>query len=519
MPTDDWAYKDGGRHPSTLSLMMGLLLLLLLMAAVLSILLALGHIGMKAALGGLLTLLGIASGMVCLLMFHVRRYLLDPMAQLYAWALRMCDGDMAARIPAEQKGHFAKLTFHVNRLSEALEKLANEMDDVVWTQTQRLQQKNLSLEVLYEVAATISAADTLEQMLDRSADNLMTTLNAQRACLGLYDESGELRSEKLFDHGTHGDDERSVAGDVSLSLPARVAGLAEHPFAEELGAGLVLTIPLRYQLEVLGVFRVVLDSKPKTEPAELEQLLVSVGKHLGMAIAKDRLDEESRKLSLMQERTSLAYELHDSLAQTLAGMRFQVKILGETLAGVEHPSASQELTRIKDILDEAHTELRELIGNFRAPVGERGLSPALKELVDKFRRNSGITTYLQTECDAADVPLAEEIQIIRIVREALSNAQKHSQANMIRVFLRRDGEQRYRLLIEDDGRGFALQHDQPQGGEQLGLMIMHERAAHIGGRLRIDSEIGEGTRISLGFGPACNELDSTRSTQPERAHV
>ena len=499
MPTDDWAHNVEDKRLSMLTIIMGLLLLLLGLAAGLSVLIVIGQPRVQVTLTSLLLVLGIASILVCALMFHVRRYLLEPMAQIYAWALRMCDGDMAARIPPEQKGRFAKLTFHVNRLSEALEKLANEMDDLVSSQTHRLQQKNLSLEVLYEVTATISTADTLDQLLDRATNKLMTNLNAQRACIGLYDEFGFLQPTRLFDACAATENDEDSDDPSLLALPGTIEALAKTPFAQELGNGLILTVPLGHQLKLLGVVRLVFDRRPKSDEVELEKLLASVGQHLGMAITKDRLDEESRKLSLIEERTSLAYELHDSLAQTLASMRFQVKILDETLAGINDPAASQELTRINDHLDEAHTELRELIGNFRAPIDQRGLLPALAEVVEKFRRNSGITTHLQTDCDAVSMPLSKEIQVIRIVRESLSNAQKHSHANMIRVFLRRDGEHRFRLLVEDDGRGFSLGQGSPKGSEQLGLMIMHERAARIGGQLWIDSEVGEGTRVSLIF--------------------
>ena len=241
------------------------------------------------------------------------------------------------------------------------------------------------------------------------------------------------------------------------------------------------------------------NSQQDKDNTEASKLFDNVGKHLGMAVAKARLDEESRKLSLMHERNSLAHELHDSLAQTLAGIGFQVRILAETLGDGEAPAAEREVVRIQNSLDEAHTELRELIANFRSPVDAMGVVPALEELTERFRKESRIATYLQIECPDLQLSPVSELQVLRIVREALNNVRKHSRAQTVRVLVRCESGGTYRILVEDDGVGIGEPAMDGNPGEHLGLSIMHERARRICGDLRIESEPGEGTRISLSF--------------------
>jgi two-component system nitrate/nitrite sensor histidine kinase NarX len=201
----------------------------------------------------------------------------------------------------------------------------------------------------------------------------------------------------------------------------------------------------------------------------------------------------------MEERTRLANELHDSLAQSLASLRFQVRVLDETLHSGKESALWQELEIIENSIDEAYTELRELIAHFRAPMDKRGLIPAIEQAVERFRRNSDIRAFLQLEWDNTKLPAEIEIQVLRIVQEALANIRKHSEANAVRVLMRASKDKRCMVMVEDDGIGIQNKVMEGGPGEHLGLNILQERAARIGGDLKIESEPGEGTRIILRF--------------------
>ena len=507
-PADDWAQAGSSRRHSALLLFMSLVLGLLALAALAGFKLAMGTGGSEALLGVLLASLGLAAIIVSLLMYQVRYHLLVPLAQLYAWALRMCEGDLAARIPTPQAGRFEKLTFHINSLSEALEKLANEMDDAVWAQTERLHHQNQSLETLYEIAATINTCDNLDELLARATKRLMSTVDASAAVIRLRDDDGKLQIRKRIGFDT--DDIRLVGSAARVeeresALESRFLddGVPDdvqiHNTTADAGDVTVMIVPLRYQQQVLGTLSLYARGPMDEDNSDAPKLFDNVGKHLGMAVAKARLDEESRNLSVMRERNSLAHELHDSLAQTLAGLGFQVRMLAETLGDTEAPAAQREVVRVQNSLDEAHTELRELIANFRSPADAMGVVPALEELTQRFQKESPIAIYLQIECPDLQLSPVSGLQVLRIVREALNNVRKHSHAQTVRVLVRCESGGTYKILVEDDGVGLGEPAMEASPGEHLGLSIMHERARRISGDLKIESEPGEGTRIALSF--------------------
>jgi two-component system nitrate/nitrite sensor histidine kinase NarX len=514
-PSEDWAQRGEDRKPSALMIYAAALLAVLALVAVLATRIANHAEGAGGLLAAVWIALAAGAAIVVLLAWQIRRHFLDPLAHLYNWALGMCDGDLSSRIAPEQTGRFAKLTFHINRLSEALEKLANEMDDVVWQQTRRLHQRNKALEILFEVASAINTTGNLNELLTKSAEIIKPIVNGTGSVVRLREDDGEV-------YVLGGADE---SGEVPINDPAfrKIEALLDgerldqrvdiHRSRQDSGELTIVTVPMHYQGRNLGLMSFFTAKADAADADEVQKLLASVGKHLGMAIAKSRLDEESHNLTLMRERTSLAHELHDSLAQSLAGLRFQVKLLGDTLDGEDALQGRRELRRITNSLDGLNTELRDLIANFRAPMDERGLLPALEELADRFGRSSGISTHMHTECNQLKLPAAAEMQVLGIVREALTNAGKHSQAKTVRLLLRCECEGQYNLLVEDDGVGTAAQSTtQDHPGEHVGLQIMEERARRLGGDLRIESEPGEGTRIELRF-----SVESEEQTGEARA--
>ena len=202
-----------------------------------------------------------------------------------------------------------------------------------------------------------------------------------------------------------------------------------------------------------------------------------------------------------KERARLSGELHDSLAQTLASVRMQVRLLDATLQRGDEAQAWQELEKIQDGLEEADRELRELIEHFRAPVDEGGLAPALERAVERFRRACPeVRALLQTRWEGLELPDEAEFQLARVAQEALANVRKHARARTVRVLLAGDAASGHcRLLVEDDGIGFEAPAADAAGGGHIGLGLLRDRAAELGGRLQIESEPGEGTRVALEF--------------------
>lgn len=268
-----------------------------------------------------------------------------------------------------------------------------------------------------------------------------------------------------------------------------------------------LCIPVRFKIRTLGVINLFVDNEIDINE-ELAYLLLSLGAHLGEFFERTFIEKHNRLQLIINERNIIANELHDSLAQTLASLRFQVRILDQSLQPVGDFMAFKTIDSVEHALDEATTDLRELIAHCRVPIDEQGLVPAVKRAVEKFRKETGIHILLQCEEQTLPLPSNMELNAYRIVQEALTNIKKHANAYIVRVLLSRDDDGNIRILIENDGKGFDQKKIHSSEGDHLGLTIMKERAKHLGGNLKIESEPDEGTRVELRFRYQDTESDS-----------
>jgi len=259
-----------------------------------------------------------------------------------------------------------------------------------------------------------------------------------------------------------------------------------------------LCIPVRYKIRTLGVINLFVEDEIEITE-ELAYLLLSIGAHLGEFIERNNIEQKSRQQLIKDERNVIANELHDSLAQTLASLRFQVRILDQSLQPVGDFMAIKTIESVEHGLDEAVTDLRELIAHCRVPIEQQGLVPAVKRAVEKFRKETGIHILLQADEQTLPLPSNIELNAYRIVQEALTNIKKHANAYIVRVLLQHDDQGNIRILIENDGKGFDQRKIHSSEGDHLGLTIMRERARHLGGELKIESEPDEGTRVELKF--------------------
>ena len=475
-------------------------------------------------------LLAAALALLVATAYLVRRDLLVPLAHLRNWALRMRGGNLGARIPLPARGEFAELAGDINELGESVDSLSRNMKAVIRKEMNRAEHKNRSLQVLYDVAASMNVSRDLDDLLTRFLHSLKDVVNARGAVVRLLGEDGQMRL--LMSLGLPRQvTEREQVLPSQECMCGRAASQGTVLIKEDLrgcetmvGARFfdnddvgMIAVPLQYRGRTLGIYNLFVDRAQLPGDKDMIDLLTSVGRHLGMAIEKARMDEEAQRITVMEERTRLAHELHDSLAQSLASLRFQVRVLDETLHGNEEAALWRELEQIENSLDEANKELRTLIEHFRAPAGPLGLVPAVEQLVDTFRRNSSIQIFLHREWRIKQLPESVQMEMVRIIQEALCNVRKHSGAHTVRVMMRSDEQGHCSVLIEDDGTGIVNKLRNGSAGEHIGLSIMEERATRIGGELRIESEPGEGTSVMLTFdvpatAPVAAPVDLKRMT-------
>jgi signal transduction histidine kinase len=206
-----------------------------------------------------------------------------------------------------------------------------------------------------------------------------------------------------------------------------------------------------------------------------------------------------RTLAQAAERGRLARQLHDGLAQSLLGLEMQMAVLRRRVTGTA-PQVDEDLARFHTLLRNEIIGLRELMEEIRAGDSESDdMVEELAEMVERFRRYTGITASFQSQQPLKGVPLRTRREIARILQEALVNIRKHSNAR--RVLVRTDaGNGLWRLTIEDDGRGFPFAGRRSQvelDALRQGPRTISERTRMIGGEMIVESKPGTGASVVI----------------------
>lgn len=222
------------------------------------------------------------------------------------------------------------------------------------------------------------------------------------------------------------------------------------------------------------------------------------------ALDQAALLESTRWAAILDERDRIAREMHDSLAQVLGVAHLRLSALAAHPDLPPDGGARREVEALAGLCHEAYADVREAIVALReSPRADRGLLESLDAYVEKYARQSDVDAVLDNRLPADPaLPPHAEVQVMRVVQEALTNVRKHSGARAAVVRLSQSPEAVV-VDIEDDGVGFSPEHPAGDGG--FGLRTMRERAELAGGTLTIDSTPGRGSRVSVAIprpGPA-----------------
>ncbi|MFD7923214.1 GAF domain-containing sensor histidine kinase [Streptomyces sp. NPDC059740] len=228
--------------------------------------------------------------------------------------------------------------------------------------------------------------------------------------------------------------------------------------------------------------------------ADDERVLRILAQHAAIALTNARLHERSRELTIAEERSRLAHELHDAVSQKLFSLRLTAQA-ATALVDRDPGRAKEELHRVTGLAAEAAAELRAAVVELRpAALDEDGLVATLRSQAQVLdRAHSARVTF--TARGVRALPAAQEEALLRVAQEALHNALRHSHAEQVDVTLVRHGRGAL-LRVADDGRGFVPAAER-RSGRRLGLRSMQDRAAGVGGRLTVASAPGSGTTVEM----------------------
>jgi signal transduction histidine kinase len=349
--------------------------------------------------------------------------------------------------------------------------------------------------LLYQTLLQISNQAPLPEILATIVDGARARLEADQSCVCLT--TSVLRSFE----GDH-DLSDSLAAGIGCGSPQPGRGMEAHVRDHRCAIGSsadyasTLHVPVWSPGELLGDLWLARREGPLFTERDRRYLITLAGL-AAIAIAAARLRENERQGAILAERDRIARELHDSLAQVLGSthLRLRAQLARPDLA--DRPKVAAELQDLAEITEEAYRDVREAILGLREASRSRGLVESLDAFLEKYSHQSGVKASLETTLDhEPDLPTRTEIQVIRVIQEALANVRKHARATHAKVRVSADAPgEGLTIVIEDDGRGFDPSTTTVHRDGGYGLQTMRERMELAGGTLRVDSAPGRGTRV------------------------
>lgn len=417
-------------------------------------------------------------------MYELHSRMLLPLRSLLEAAQHMGAGDFNKRIRYDGNDEFGVVTHAFNAMANDLAALYDQLENRVADKTRELSQSNEALQLLYDISRRVAEGGDSSLLQQRVVETLRQALGNASITLCLSRDKSQT-SYRLISTYDDNHPPFCVAPDCT-SCEARQSHHtrpALHVF------------PIGKGSELFG--ELVVDSG-SLSPWQLHAVQTTAD-ILATSFGLDKQAEQARRLLLMEERTVIARELHDSLAQALSYLKIQVSRLHSLVLRNNDVSAMEGvLDELRDGLNSAYRQLRELLTTFRLKLDEPGLQPALINTIEEFTTRSDIQLQLHYTMEHCPLNASEEVHVLQIVREALSNVVRHSQASVADVHCQQRHDGLIEITVRDDGIGLGEQFDR---AHHHGLAIMRERAHSLKGDVDIHPASPHGTEVRLVFRP------------------
>lgn len=439
------------------------------------------------------------------------RSIADPIADLADTATEISKGALDHTADVKHKDEIGALAQAFNSMTAQLRDSINSLENRVEERTLALQTANralkqqaLQLQTSAQVGREITSILDIDVLLPRVVETIREAFGYYHVQVFLLDREANDLVLRASSDNRDMEHRRLPIGMASINGQAAQTGKAVLVNDVQQAPGFLpdsqlpetrseLVIPLRLGSQVIGT----LDVHNRQVGAFTEEDVVAVqslGDQLAVAIENAHLYDQSRELAVLEERTRLARDLHDSVTQSLYSLVLLTEGWRRLLNASSETQIEDHLGRIGDIAQQTLREMRLLIHELRPPMLEQeGLAGAVRKRLDAVEKRVGIEARMVME-DLLELPASLEEGLYWIIQEALNNAIKHAAAKkeMVRICVE-DGM--LVLEITDDGQGFDPEAAGQKSG--MGLVSMGERARQMGGTLTIESAPGQGTTVTV----------------------
>ena len=436
---------------------------------------------------------------VCLVtMWMMKNQVVRPLKDLLQAASRVRDKDFSAKAQHTDLDELGQLGVAFNMMVAEIATTYDNQNQLIAERTRELTESNRSLELMYQSALQLSdqsiTPSTLKALLDVIESEL--GLSSGTVCIN---EHGTFPAHRLTSNLLKNDLEK-LCGDGGCEDCFSKSNAPAHIDHQD-GHNMIF-VPIRKTGTITGVMPFKINTSESLPPWKI-RVLEAIGSNLSMALSKMQHQEELHRVAVLEERSVIARELHDSIAQSLSYLRIQVARLEKKHLTPEHQH--EIVTELKSGLASAYKELRELITAFRLKIDERGFQAALIETTEEFRRRCNLTIDCRYDLPPTLLSANEEIHVLRIIREALANIEKHAHASEVSIQATVSEHQRVSIHITDNGVGIG-ENKSPEN--HYGLIIMEDRAQSLDGEITIRNRQAGGTEVLLSFTPEKSSIDN-----------
>jgi len=425
-----------------------------------------------------------------------------PLTRLTEAAQKMSDGHIQQNINISGKDELALLAEAFNQMSKSITETYQQLESRVEKRTSELQHSNTVLEYSFNVARNVLENQSQNFDYQEIIHELSKVLMLKDIELCLFTLQGEKPYIQLD----------SNEDDSALCTSGNCGDCKGNaPFNDVKNLCFTYKYPVIHHGQQYGVIKA---KQPSNKPLLIwqQKLLQSSADQLAIALSLQETKEKEHRLVMLSERTVMARELHDSLAQSLSYLKIQVTRLQKSHDMQKYHLQQPIINELSEGLSSAYRHLRELLTTFRLKIDDKGLKGAVEQTITQLKAHTDMELELAYTLQNIPLSPSEEIHLLQIMREGSQNAVNHSKGTHLRVALSQLNDKTIQLIVADDGVGLS---DKPEKLNHYGLAIIEERSRHLKGDLVIESTLEgvQGTRIQLKFTP--NYLQDNDSTPPE----
>jgi len=375
--------------------------------------------------------------------------------------------------------------------------------------SKRQRHQNAELLALHGAGLDVTAELSLDAVLNKVVERARTLVGARYGALSVVNDDGSIQT--FLTSGVTAEQRAKIGSPpVGHGLLGVVIREGERLRLPDIGAdprshGFPPNHPVMHSLLAVpvtckGPFVGNLYLSEKLHGGEFtrddEETLERFAVQAAIAIDNAHLHRQVADLAVAQERLRIAHEMHDGIAQILGYVNTKVQAATEYMRRGKTDEGLEQLRQLAEAAREAYSDVRESIVDLRTlPGPARSFQEVLQEYVDRWQEQTGIATQLTCDPDVT-LPPGNELQLIRIIQESLTNVRKHSRATSAAVDMRRH-DRKLRLAIADNGIGFAQGTLSRGVFPRFGLATMRERAESIGAAFAIESTPGGGTSVTV----------------------